>query len=181
MTAPKGSILALDLATRTGWAEGEIGSRPRHGSERFAPAGADRAAVLSGAIRHLQRRFMAFPPAMVVFEAPMAPNIMAGRTNANTARTLIGLAGLVEAICAINGIHRVREAKVSDIRRWFIGGNPRGEIGKKLTIERLREMGFEPEDDNAADALALWHYAAAQHDPDLDLQIRTRRSMEVAR
>jgi hypothetical protein len=181
LTRPTGPILALDLATRTGWAEGDIGSRPRHGSERFAPAGADRSAVLAGAIRHLQRRFMVFPPAMVVFEAPMAPNIMAGRTNANTARTLIGLAGLVEAICQINGIYRVREAKVSDIRRWFVGGNPRGEIGKKLTIDRLRAMGFDPQDDNAADALALWHYTAAQYDPDLDLQVRTGRPMEAAR
>ena len=48
MSLPAGDILALDLATTFGWAEGGIDGTPRYGSERFAPAGADRAAVLFG-------------------------------------------------------------------------------------------------------------------------------------
>lgn len=163
MTLPTGDILALDLATRFGWAEGPIGGVPRYGSERFAPAGADRAAVLAGAVRFFQRRFMAFRPAAVVFEAPLPPSFMRGHTNFNTSRTLLALPGIIEALCSINGIHRCEEAKVSDIRRFFIGGNPRGEEGKKQTIAKLVGMGFEPQDDNAADALALWHYACAKY------------------
>ena len=159
---PDQTILALDLATRFGWAEGPLGGTPRHGSERFAPAGADRAAVLAGAVRHFQRRFMAFKPAVVIFEAPLPPSFMRGHTNFNTSRTLLALPGIIEALCCINGISRCWEAKVSDIRHFFIGGNPRGEEGKKQTIAKLVGMGFAPQDDNAADALALWHYACAQ-------------------
>ena len=158
---PDQTILALDLATRFGWAEGTLEGPPRYGSERFAPAGADRAAVLGKAIVHFQRRFMAFKPAVVVFEAPLPPSFMRGHTNFSTSRTLLGLPAIIEGLCSINGIYRVREAKVSDIRRFFIGGNPRGEEGKKQTIEKLVGMGYAPQDDNAADALALWHYACA--------------------
>lgn len=162
MKLPPGDILALDLATTSGWAEGPIDGTPRYGSERFAPAGAARAAVLGKAITYFQRRFMAFRPAVVVFEAPLPPSFMRGHTNFNTSRTLLALPGIIEGLCAINGIDRVMEAKVSDIRRFFIGGNPRGEEGKKQTIARLVSMGFAPQDDNAADALALWHYACAE-------------------
>lgn len=167
-----GDVLALDLATRFGWAEGPVGGTPRYGSERFAPSGSDRGAVIAGSIRFFQRRFMAFRPMKVVFEAPLAPSQVRGRTNVNTARTLLALPAVVEGLCNLNGIYRVEEAKVSDIRRWFIGSNPRGDLGKKMVIERLRLMGHDPEDDNAADALALWFYTCAKSDPDLDLHLR---------
>ncbi len=169
---PGQNMLTLDLATVTGWAEGEFGQTPRSGSVRLASTGATRAEVLAGAIRFLGERWKAWKPHVVVFEAPLAPSIMAGKTNFNTARTLIALPGIVEALCVLKGIWSVREARVMDVRKLLLGSNPPGQVGKKLVMDKMRELGHEPHDDNESDALALWYYAAAQSDEDLDARIR---------
>lgn len=164
---PGQNMLTLDLATQTGWAEGVFGEPPRSGSVRLASAGATRAEVLAGAFRFLGERWKAWKPHVVVFEAPLAPSVMAGKTNFNTTRTLIALPGIVEALCVLKGIWSVREARVFDVRKFLLGANPPGAIGKKLVMQRMRELGHEPQDDNESDALALWYYAAALSDPDL--------------
>lgn len=169
---PGQNMLALDLATVTGWAEGVFGEAPRSGSIRLASAGATRAEVLAGAIRFLGERWKAWKPHAVIFEAPLAPSVMAGKTNFSTARTLIALPGIVEALCVLKGIWTVREARVIDVRKFHLGGNPPGPIGKKLVMQRMRDLGHEPQDDNESDALALWYYAAAQSDDALHARLR---------
>ena len=160
----EGEILALDLATRFGWAEGAPGTEPRYGSERFAPAGSSHAAVFGGAIKWLATRLSAFKPARIVIEAPMNPNMMQGRTNAKTGRLLLGLPAVIEGTAFRFGVYDVKEARVADVRHHFIGSNPRGATGKQQTIARCRQLGWKPADDNAADALALWHYAMCMAD-----------------
>ena len=49
----KGDILALDLATVSGWAEGPPGGPVRSGSIRFAPSGASHGEIALGAVRWL--------------------------------------------------------------------------------------------------------------------------------
>lgn len=169
---PGQMMLTLDLATVTGWAEGEFGQTPRSGSIRLASTGATRGEVLAGAIRFLGERWKAWKPHVVVFEAPLAPSIMGGKTNFNTTRTLVALPGIVEALCALKGVWTVREARVIDVRKFLLGSNPAGQVGKKLVMERMRELGHEPRDDNESDALALWYYAAAQSDDDIRARIR---------
>ena len=95
------SILALDLASRTGWALGEPSDpRPLSGSLRFAREGASMGAVFSGCRQWLSR-FLAENRdiKLVVFEAPMTPQHMSGRTDPSVVRRLMGLCAVVEELC----------------------------------------------------------------------------------
>lgn len=120
------------------------------------------------------RDFLSLNPeiAIVVFEAPMVPMHMIGKTNVNTIRMLIGIAAVVEELLYTLGKYDVREAKVSDVRTHFIGSNRnKRAVAKDLTINACYRLGWKPVDDNAADALALWHYQASILEPQLALQV----------
>jgi len=158
-----GQILALDLAARTGWALGRPGDMPASGSVRFAKEGASMAAVLSGCRRWLGEFLDGHPTIqLVVFEAPLLPAFKKGKTTIVTIRQLMGLCGTVEELLYSRGTYDIREARVSDIRIHFLGSNKhKREKAKELTIMRCRHLGWHPDDDNAADALALWDYQSS--------------------
>lgn len=160
-----GSILALDLATQMGWCEGEpgTGARPFSGTHRLAPAGSTPGAVFGGAVDWLATRLTAGRYRMIVYEAPMDPRHM--KTNINTARILLGLPAIVEGIAHQTGHWRVMEASVHDVRKHLLGGRPSKGDAKRAVIERLRVIGYQPADDNEADAIALWLYACAVAEP----------------
>jgi hypothetical protein len=165
-------ILALDLASRTGWACGfPDDARPCAGSVRFARPGVSLGAIYAGCRQWLADFVVADPNVrLIVFEAPMAPQHMAGFTTAHVIRILIGLCAVVEEFAYARG-YDVREAKVSDVREHFLGRNRlKRKEAKSSTIEACHRLGWSPADDNAADALALWHYQASIFDPKLALQ-----------
>ncbi|MFK4534325.1 hypothetical protein ABIA00_002508 [Bradyrhizobium ottawaense] len=165
-------ILALDLASRTGWACGfPHEDKPRSGSVRFAREGASLGAIYAGC-RQWLADFLATEPdvRLIVFEAPMAPQHMAGFTTAHIIRVLIGLCAIVEE-CGHAGGYDMREAKVSDVRQHFLGTNRiKRKEAKSATIDACTRLGWAPRDDNAADALALWHYQASLLEPKLAVQ-----------
>jgi crossover junction endodeoxyribonuclease RuvC len=165
-------ILALDLASRTGWAVGDpTDARPASGSIRFATPGASLGTVYSGCRQWLSDFVAADPEIrLIVFEAPMAPQHMAGVTTAHIIRILIGLCAVTEEFAYSRGLD-VREAKVSDVREHFLGTNRiKRKEAKASTIASCHRLGWAPADDNAADALALWHYQASIFDPKLAAQ-----------
>jgi hypothetical protein len=162
---PIGDVLFLDLATQTGWAEGVPAGQPRYGSIRLAPQGATTSEIFGGLIRFLGQRLQAFPPSLVVFEAPMTPANMGGHTNIRTIRVLIGLVAVAEGVCNRMGVP-VKEVTVGDVRQHFIGTRRlKSAEAKRAVIKQCRMLGYDPSDDNAADALAGWHYATAILDP----------------
>jgi len=152
-----GPILALDLSvTRTGWAIGAPGEVPQNGSVVFARRGFSLAAHFAGCREWLDRFHAQHNPRLVVFEAPLAPSVMEGRTNTTTVRALMGLAAMVEGTLYNRGID-VREASVASVRRFFLGSNAIKSADAKLaTFRRCVELGFAPCNDDSADALALW-------------------------
>lgn len=164
-----GGILFLDLATVTGWCEGAPGEKPISGTLRLAPEGSNNAAVFGGLIAFLGQRLTAFRYRKIVYEAPMDPRHM--KTNIKTARMLIGMPAIVEGIAHQTGHHSISEVQVQDPRKHLLGYIPRREKGgrndaqKRPVIERLTALGFDPADDNEADAIAGWLYACALVDP----------------
>jgi hypothetical protein len=160
-------ILALDLATRTGFACGRPSDSvpPYSGSRRLASPGASMGAVFKDCRTWLSAFLEAHPVQLIVFEAPH----FAPKSNIGTLRTLIGLAAIVEEL-AYSGGYDVREAAVADVRRHFIGANLKRKAAKEATIDNCYRLGWKPTDDNEADALALWHYQASFFDPKLALQ-----------
>ena len=168
MSKPKpfsGTVLALDLATTTGFAYGKPGEAPVFGSHRYARPGAPRAMAYRSFRVWLDDFTHYNKIDLIVYESPAVPSIMAGRTNIDTIRLLMGLAEHLEEWCH-NHIE-LREASVSQVRAHFIGRNLRSKIAKPMTVERCRELSWMVKTTDEADACALWDYQCSFLRPDL--------------
>ncbi len=166
-------ILALDLATRSGWALGYPRDPvPYSGSCRFVASEGRALGATFSACRNWLRDMLDVETdiGLIVFEAPMVPQHMDGKTSAHVIRILIGLCAVAEEIAYARKLD-VREATVSDVRRHFIGtARIKRPEAKSATIAACHRLGWKPADDNAADALALWHYQASLLVPELAVQ-----------
>jgi hypothetical protein len=159
-----GTILALDLATTTGWAFGRPDRAPKYGSIRFGKPGADRA-LCYRIFRTWLDHDLPMPPDLIVYESPASPMIMMGRTNINTIKRLIGLCENLEE-WACDKVE-LREASVQQVRAHFIGRNLKSAMAKAATIARCRELGWDVNNDNEGDACALWDYQRCCLRPDI--------------
>lgn len=154
-------ILALDIATQTGWAYGVPGEVPRAGTIRFASPGSSCGAAGCGMMRWFADFLRVNPVDRLYFEAPFDPRHMGNKTNMATARLLLGLAFHIEALATAKGIPVIRETDVADVRKHFLGKNPRGDEGKPQVQRQCRTLGWKFDSPDAADALAVWSYACA--------------------
>lgn len=155
-------VLALDLATRVGWATDGLAG-PIHGTRQL-PKG-DRAAALYMMGRFLKTKVSESAPDLIVFETPVmtGPGLIMAEA---TARLLIGMAGVVEAICHSMRIEYA-DVPVNTIRKFFTDN---GRAKKADVLERCHQIGWSPKDDNEADALALWAYAKALRDKEFRVE-----------
>ena len=160
-----GPILALDLATATGWAYGAPGSVPRSGTIRFASPGATCGEVGCGLMRWLSDFLAVCLVSKVYFEAPFDPRHMGNKTNFNTTRILVGIPFLLETLLDAKGIMHVREVTVGDVRKHFLGKDRRGDEGKTQVQAKCRTLGWDFDSADAADALAVWSFACAVEAP----------------
>jgi hypothetical protein len=158
-----GSILALDLGTRTGFAVGHPDREmPVHGSIPFGSEGASVGAIGSKFAAWLSEWLARWEPRIVVFEAPLPPR---AQSSTAVARVLIGLAFEVERVCFDAAIYDVREATVQQIRAYFLGnGRLPSTDAEAATLRRCRQLGWAPGDHNAAAAARRTQLSAA-HQP----------------
>lgn len=153
-------ILALDIATAVGWACGRAGEPPDYGTLRLPSAGGNGAisCALVDALADLQAvtRFEE-----VAVEAPVIQ--MAGRSP-HTARRLVGLVNAAEMFCERRAI-RCFEAASSTVRAKVLGSARFGgrDAAKAAVMAWARGMGWDPADDNAADALCLLAFRHGEH------------------
>lgn len=163
-------VLALDIATTTGFAVDGDGAAPRTGTFRVRGGGNALGPAGFSFGQWLHNSIQAFEVEAVAFEAPL----MGGKgvvMNANTSRLLIGLAFMVETV-AHGSRMQCFEATVQQVRKHFLGhGRPSNP--KQATIVRCRQFGWQVRDHNAADAAALWAYAKATLDPSFRLESTT--------
>lgn len=158
-------ILALDLATCFGWAYGSAERGPTaSSSHRLPKTGEEIGSFLSAFRGCLDSMIRDLQPDEIFFESPILRG--KGTTSLGTLRKLYSLAGMTELVALDHGLV-CREANISDICTHFLGkGYPRKrEARKAATIERCRSRGWQPKDDNHADALALLDYAFATKQP----------------
>jgi hypothetical protein len=161
------SVLALDLASVSGWSFGEPGGTPDHGTIRFASSGASHEAVFAGAMNWMRGLLAVRQINIVVWEAPLAASFKRGTTNINTTTLLYGLPAVIGAVAYHSGIHDLYKADTKAVRLHFIGGNPPRDVAKKLTKYQCGKMGWKVSDDNEADALATWSYMCSLLEPKL--------------
>jgi hypothetical protein len=162
-------ILALDLATITGWARGRVGETPTSGSIRFGTREASDGAVFGHAIGWFSKLLEAQPrPDIIVLESMLPPGAKVGHTNSSTRDRLAGLHAIVRGVAHIRGEGAIELAcySVGDIRHHFIGERSlKRAQAKQAILTRCAMLGWQAVDNNAADALAAWSFACSIIDP----------------
>lgn len=161
-------ILCLDIATQCGVAYGLPGSAPTTLSVDLGQ-GRDENARFAKALRLIDGLIRDQKPTLVVVEAPVK--------GPRASPFLIGLVAIVRACCGCRGVP-VETYEIATVRRHFLGHHltsasfqhlppnrrkaaARKEI-KEAVIDRCRMLGWEVEDDNAADAAALYDLACSR-------------------
>jgi Holliday junction resolvasome RuvABC endonuclease subunit len=175
-------ILALDMATRTGWASGVIGAVPSWGAQDFG-RNRSNGEVLSAFRSWLCGKMDEIQPSICAFESPYMPgpnSPFSAPANASTIRRLFAFAGITEAVCFERRL-KCYEARPSEITRAFLGGPApkRREEKKAATVKMARLLGFDVADDDEADAVALWCFAEAQFSPAMISRRRAGRGLEL--
>lgn len=160
-------VLALDLATCTGFALGSLADGViEYGSHRLPKTGEDVGLFLIHHRDTLDRLIARTKPDELIFESPAL--FGAKKTTLATLRKLYGLAGVTEMVAMEAGITCFEE-NIETITTHFLGKGPgvprRGDARKEATVKRCRERGWPTRDDNQADALALLDLALALKDP----------------
>lgn len=144
-----GNLLALDLATNTGWCCGSSKSKPRIGSVRLEGNGiGERGCHL---IDWMDDHVSVFNPQMIVFEAPLPRGLHSG---INAGRIALGLAMAVEMFCYRRAIP-CHEGNVNAARKAVLG---KGNAKKPDCMAFCRAAGLDPPDEDASDAWVLWRY-----------------------
>lgn len=156
-------VLALDVATKTGVCVGVPGANaPRAWTVDLGKPPIGR--KLSNALAMTQGLITAHKPDLIVIEAPLGGQ----KVNAS----LIKMVGCIEG-CAFNRGVKSMTAELSTVRKHFLGKNytkqhfphltekaARAEI-KAMVVRRCTMIGWAPENDDEADAMALWDWAMA--------------------
>jgi hypothetical protein len=162
------TLLALDVATTTGWSFGPVAADARpslSGHIRFAREGADDAEVWKKALIWLTEQIGVLQPSVIALEAPINSASPAGGSNAQTLGRLIGLQAVLRAVVEIKLPTTAKLIHVQSARKLFIGkGNLPGKTAKKLVQERCVQLGWLSGDEvqaDRADAMCVWAKAVA--------------------
>ena len=135
-------ILALDLATKTGWAH----SSGPSGVQSFALRRGDSSGMRFVYLRAWLTRMEENEPFdLIAYEQP---HHRGGRAT----EVLLGLATTVQGWAAENG-KEVTTRSTSELKKHATGKGKASKLSMMLSAER--KFGREPEDDNEADAMWL--------------------------
>ncbi|TCT10513.1 hypothetical protein EDC22_10510 [Tepidamorphus gemmatus] len=150
-TAQPRALLALDLGSTTGWALRLAGGMVHSGSVSFRGSRFD-----GGGMRFL--RFRGFLDGLLAdaggIEAIYFEEVRR-HIGTDAAHLYGGFLATLSAWCEEHGI-AYEGVPVGSIKRHITG---KGNADKALVIEAVRARGFDPEDDNEADALAILLWA----------------------
>ena len=154
------TILALDLGTSTGWAlRGSDGS-VTSGSESFRPQRFE-----GGGMRFLRfKRWLTELKAVADGIDALHFEEVRRHVSTDAAHAYGGFLATLTAWCEHHQIP-YQGVPVGTIKKHATG---KGNAGKGEVIAAMSVRGHTPGDDNEADALALLHWAIAQHDLGLE-------------
>lgn len=148
------TILALDLAESTGWAAGKPCGSPTYGTFKIKKGRPGQR------FRQMAQEIIAliqqFEPTHVAFEEQFVGKKLTGAG----LQTLFGWRAAAMMACENQGI-APEPYETSKIRTHFLyTSNLKREEAKAETIAQCRAIGWNPANDDEADALALWDFRA---------------------
>lgn len=156
---------AFDLATCTGFAIGSSGGEPVYGAHKLPRTGRDYGHFGDAFAVWLRGMLDEHKIGLVVYETPILP----ATTNIETLKKLYSLGTVCEMVCRRANID-VMETDMQTVRSHFIKVTraPKDVEPKKRRawmkariIAECHARGWQPEDDNAADALSIWSFASS--------------------
>jgi hypothetical protein len=182
MTLPaNGYVLALDPATKTGYATGRAKETPSLATVDFGDEFANHDDIFRRAHYWLAGILRAQVPDLFVIEEVVPPSAIQGRTTHSGSIISVGLSGLFIGMAGAHGIPVLR-APISTWRKCFLGRGNLPRDSAKLAVKRqCRTMGWAYEDDNAAEAGGIWFWACGQITPQglhgIKLKVESRRPL----
>ena len=155
------TILAFDLGTTTGWALRDSDGSITSGSESFKPQRFE-----GGGMRFLRfKRWLAEIKQSCDGIDALHFEEVRRHVSTDAAHAYGGFLATLTAWCEHHQIP-YQGVPVGTIKKHATG---RGNANKGEMIASVRARGHTPVDDNEADALALLHWAIAQHDLSLEV------------
>jgi len=146
------NILALDLATKTGWAFGKDGDQPRQclsGTQDFSLRRGESHGLI----------FLRFRKWLCAFSIPgekiLICHEQAHHRGAAATALISGLIAETQAFAAEHGFE-IMPVHSLTLKKFATGS---GRADKEVMIQKAIEAGFNPADDNEADAIHLLRYA----------------------
>lgn len=153
-------ILGLDLARQTGWACGEPCALPVYGTLRLDAATEPARFLQLG--RMVTGLIQQHGVTAVVIEQPH----VSAKFGFNALMPLFGYRAAALMAAESRGVPVNWAAGASTVRKHFIGaGGLKREAAKAAVVERCRQRGWNPKNDDEADALALLDWRLAVLDP----------------
>jgi hypothetical protein len=170
-------MIALDLSKRsTGWAVwmGDDAA-PHFGSWELGSEYTGRGQTYAKLHANLLDLRAVSKFEALYFEEPLNPNKLKGQTNIDTLRVLSGLAAHAESFGHAIGLRIVQGINIDSWRPSFIGrinsaeakrkakaaGKSATDSLKSLTVERCRQLGFNPRNTDEADAIGILDYCVS--------------------
>jgi hypothetical protein len=145
--------MTLDTARTTGWCVGAPGERPHYGSVTFR--GPSHGAVYGAFVDWCDDAIRLHQPAQIIVEAPLHRG---GHLGQDAALLSLGFLAHLELLCHDHAVTLLTE-HVQRTRKAVIGrGNFAKGTAKAEVLAWCKAQGYDPPDDNAADALVLWRY-----------------------
>ena len=149
------NILALDLATKCGWAHSDGAS----GVQSFQPRRGDSPGMRYLNLRAwLSRMYEVAPFELVAYEQPH-------HRGGHSTEVLVGMATTVQGWAAEYGVEMTTRHS-SEIKRHALGKGRGSKLAVMLACEK--KFGFEPIDDNHADAIWLLDLVRSELDGHTD-------------
>ncbi|MBE7418090.1 MAG: hypothetical protein HS128_10120 [Ideonella sp.] len=148
------AILALDLGTSTGWALRTADGRVTSGTQSFKPGRYE-----GGGMRYLRfRRWLTEMKAVSDGLSAVYFEEVRRHVGVDAAHVYGGLLATLTAWCEHHQIP-YSGVPVGTIKRHATG---KGNADKAAVIAAMKVLGYQPVDDNEADALALLHWTMSE-------------------
>lgn len=170
-------VAAFDIASTTGAAHGDVGDpKPRLWAWVLSDGGEERHQRLAYFDRYLSAYFAEYAPDVVAYEKPLGIAVIASmmakglyRTSEDVLLMLRGAIGVLEARASAANVPKILPIDIKAARGHLVGQRtfPKGQDAKAATMRAAASLGWDPQDDNEADAAAIWSLVCAQENPKL--------------
>lgn len=148
-------VIGIDAATRVGIAIGEPGAAPVAWTEKLGEGYQPR---LGAALRLTARLIEEHRPGLIAIENSVNVGRFASR---DTDNILKGILGCIVG-CAYTRSVPVHLIEIATLDKHFVGARQKGrDARKRAYMQRARLLGWQPPDQDACDAMAVWDYACS--------------------